>query len=152
MQPIDTDVFALDLLSVLRDVAGNPVSLTDLFERLFSGPQGEPEFLKLVRAVTRLRYLEIAILDALTSVSRLGPIEASEIYRDLSKSVIMAALVHTEEAAARMRSYYPHILSEADIERIRLTVRTGMNKGDLSKATEFLAEIQKRLGDRLTGK
>lgn len=149
MKPIDTDAFALDLLGVIRDIAGQPANLTSLLQELFSGPPGESEFLSLVRAVTRLRFLEMAILDSLAAVAGLGPIEASEVYRDISRSVIMAALVHTEEAAARLRSYYPHLLSEGDIERIRLTVRTGMTREDIGRATEYLAEIQRRLGDRL---
>lgn len=150
MQKFDSDAFALDLLAIMRDVAGNPASLTGLLQSLFSGPPGEDEFMGLIRAVTRLRYLEMAILESLSSVSRLGPIEAAAVYQDLSRSVIMAALVHTEEHAARMRSYYPHLLSEADIERIRLTVRTGMSKEDLARATDYLTEIQRRMGDRLT--
>lgn len=149
MERIDTDLLALDFLSIMRDVAGNPAEMTSLLDRLFSAPEGDSDFFQLVRAVTRLRFLEMSILNSLASLPRLGPIEGYEVYRDLSRAVIMAGLVHNEEQAARLRSFYPHLLSEADIERIRLTVRTGMSKEDLSKATEFLSEIEARLGERL---
>lgn len=149
MEKIDTDMIALDLLAVIRDIASDPIELTRLMEGLFSGRGGDTELVGLLRAVTRLRYLERSILDSLASLSGMGPLDAAEIYKDISKSVIMAGLVHTEEAAARLRSYYPHLLSEADIERVRLTVRTGMNREDLSKAADYLVEMQKRVKDRL---
>jgi hypothetical protein len=149
MQKIDTDSIALDLLAVCREVASDHATLNRLLEGLFSGPEADTEFIGLLRAVTRLRFLERSILDSLASVSGSGPIDAAEIYKDASRSVIMAALVHSEESAARLRSYYPHLLSESDIERARLTVRTGMSREDLSKATEYLAAVEQRLKDRL---
>ena len=152
MERIDTDLLALDILAIMRNVAGNPVEMSSLLEKLFSGPESDSDFLQLVRAVTRLRFLEMSILNSLASLPRLGPIEGYEVYRDLSKAVIMAGLVHNEEQAARLRSFYPHLLTEADIDRIRLTVRTGMSREDLSKAADFLAEVEHRLGDRLGAK
>lgn len=149
MQKIDTDAAALDLLHVMRDVANSSGVLADLMKGLFSGPQGDSELNGLIRAVTRLRYLEMAILESLSDVLKLGPIEASQVYKDLSKSVITAALVHKEETAARLRCYYSHLLTEADIERIRLTVKTGMSREDIARAADYLSEIQERLGDRL---
>lgn len=150
MEKFDSDAFALDFLQIMREVAGNPSCLTGLMDSLFSGPESEPELHKLIRAVTRLRYLEIALLESLSDGVGLGPIGAAESYRDLSKSVIMAALVHKEETAARLRCYYPHLMTEADLERVRLTVKTGMSREDAGRAAEYLIEIQKRLRDRLS--
>jgi hypothetical protein len=145
----DPESLALDLLSVCREVASNPANLNRLLKDLFSGHGDESEFLGLLRAITRLRFLERAILDALAAIPGKGPIEAADLYKDVSKSVIMAALVHSEESAARLRSYYPHILTDSDIERVRLTVKTGMSREDISKAAQYLSEIQKRVASSL---
>ena len=147
----DPESLALDLLAVCREVASNPASLDRLLKDLFSGQQGEGEFQGLLRAITRLRFIERAILDALAALPGKGPIGAAELYKDVSQAVIMAALVHSEESAARLRSYYPHILSESDIERVRLTVRTGMSREDVSKAAQNLVAIQKRIAENLDG-
>lgn len=145
----DPESLALDLLAVCREVASNPASLDRLLKDLFSGQGGEGEFQGLLRAITRLRFIERAILDALAALPGKGPIDAAELYKDVSKSVIMAALVHSEESAARLRSYYPHLLSDGDIERVRLTVRTGMSREDISKAAQNLVAIQKRIAENL---
>jgi hypothetical protein len=148
MPEFDSDSFALDLLSVIRGVASNTDQLTRLMETVFAGPEGDSEFAGLLRAVTRIRYVEKAILDALSGLTDGGPIGAAEIYKDISRSVIMAGLVYSEASAGRLRCYYPHLLSEADIERIRLTVKTGMNKGDISEAAAYLLEVENRLSGR----
>ncbi len=146
---LDTENFALDLLTVAREVARDHASLDALLKGLFSGPQGESEMMGLIRAVIRLRSLEMAILQSLSALPNQGPIGGSEIYRDLSKAVIMVAVAHNEEATARLRTYYPHLLSDADTETIRLTVTTGMNRQDLGKAVEYLQAVQERLDKQL---
>lgn len=149
MKKLDTDNFAIDLLAAARDIAKDSAGMTSLLQSLFSGPESDSEMMGLIRAVIRIRNLEVAILQSLASFQQLGPIGGADVYRDLSRAVVMAAMAHSEESVARLRTFYPHLLSEADIETIRLTVKTGMNRQDLGRAVEYLQEVQERLDSKI---
>ncbi|MCJ7521606.1 MAG: hypothetical protein MUP21_05270 [Dehalococcoidia bacterium] len=144
-EALDTDQFALDFLHASREVAAAPEELALLMQRVLDVNDSDSNFSQLIKAVVRLRFLETAIMDAISDLPNMGTSEAGKLYQDLSRAAVLVGVARDGAQGHKLVRYFPHLLSREDLERSHTVAEFGRGKEDVVKAIELLDNIQVRL-------
>jgi hypothetical protein len=145
---LDSDQFSLDFLHASREVAEDHEALAVLMKGVLSVNEADSNFTQLIKAVVRLRFLEIAIMDAMADLPDMGATAAGKLYQDLSKAAVLVGAVENDADGSKLTRYFPHLLTNADLDNARILAECGRGKEGTVKALEMLDEIQTRLGSR----
>jgi hypothetical protein len=147
-KPLDSDPFSLDFLRASQEVAGDHRALAVLMQGVLSVNESDSNFTQLIKAVVRLKFLEIAIMDAIADLPDMGATAAGTLYRDLSKAAVLVGAVENDANGSKLARYFPHLLTKDDLDNARILEECGRGKDDAVKAMEVLDDIQTRLGSR----
>jgi len=145
---LDSDQFSLDFLHASREVAEDPEALAAIMKGVLSVNEADSDFTQLIKAVVRLRFLEIAIMDAMSDLPNMGASEAGKLYKDLSKAALLVSAVENDAEGPKLTRYFPHLLASEDLDNMRTLAECGRGKEGTVKALEMLDDIQTRLGGR----